>query len=500
MNALLLSGFGKNYTIPCLSAMGLILALFLSVANEAFAQKNIPPLSPMPSQTIVKQRLSAFNPEQAAKTISISLNKAHFIRLPKPIRDVVIANPDIANVIVKTPTDVYLVGKSLGITNVFFVDSDGRIADHVLVEVVSDISAARDAINALLPHANIDVKGIGDSLVLTGTVRSSRESVDAANVARRFVKEDTNVINMLRILKDLQVLLQVRVAEMARATIKNIGTSITFDRLLRNRSAILPNDIALATTSIFPAATAAAATGTITLNKLGLKTAAFEALERQGLIKTLAEPALTAISGETANFLAGGELPTPSGVDSSGNLIVDFREFGVALSFTPVVLDKNQISLRIATEVSRQSDENKLTLPFGTNNQTVDVVGLAIRRAESTVNLASGNSMMIAGLLQRDEVNQVDGVPWLKDLPVIGALFRSQAFEKNETELVVLVTPYVVRPLEPTTKLNLPTDGFVSASDVDSYLLGRLYKQYGQNKKAPEEIPIIQGPIGYIMR
>ena len=179
---------------------------------------------------------------------------------------------------------------------------------------------------------------------------------------------------------------------------------------------------------------------------------------------------------------------------------MDFREFGVALSFTPVVLDKNQISLRIATEVSRQSDENKLTLPFGTNNQTVDVVGLAIRRAESTVNLASGNSMMIAGLLQRDEVNQVDGVPWLKDLPVIGALFRSQAFEKNETELVVLVTPYVVRPLEPTTKLNLPTDGFVSASDVDIYLLGRLYKQYGQNKKAPEEIPIIQGPIGYIMR
>ena len=381
------------------------------------------------------------------------------------------------------------IGNWIGSVKKYFSEVQRNIS-----EVESDIDAARKAIAALLPHARIDVKGIGDSLVLTGTVRSSRESVDATNVARRFVKEDNNVINMLRILKDLQVLLQVRVAEMARATIKNLGTSTSFLRLLRNRAH------SLTTTSIFPASTAAAATGTITFNKLGLQTTTFEALERQGLIKTLAEPALTAISGETANFLAGGELPTPSGIDSQGNVIVDFREFGVALSFTPVVLDKNQISLRISTEVSRQADENKLVLPFGTNNQTVDVVGLSIRRAESTVNLASGASMMIAGLLQRDEVNQIDGVPWLKDLPVIGALFRSQAFEKNETELVVLVTPYIVRPLEPVSKLNLPTDGFISASDMDIYLLGRLYKKYGHSSATMEEIPIIQGPVGYIMK
>jgi len=469
----------------------LIFGMLLWMPKTTVAQEK--PIA-VPTVPVVGQTLAPDVTGLVAETISIPLNKAHFLQFGAPIRDVVIANPEIADVIVKTPTDVYLIGKSLGLTNVFFVAKDGQVARHILIEVESDIDAARKAIEALLPDANIDVKGIGDSLVLTGTVRSSRESSDAAAVARRFVQEDTNVINMLRVLKDLQVLLQVRVAEMQRTTIKNLSASTSFSRVISNRGQ------SLSTNTIFPAATTAAVTGTVTFNTLGLQTAAFTALERQGLIKTLAEPALTAISGETANFLAGGEIPTPSGVDAQGNLIIEFREFGVALSFTPVVLGKNQISLRISTEVSRQSDENKLVLPFGTANQTVDVLGLSIRRAESTVNLASGGSMMIAGLLQRDEFNQFDGTPWLKDIPIIGALFRSQAFTNNESELVVLVTPYIVRPVEPANTLNLPTDGFVSASDIDMYLFGRLYKQYGRSRGAAEEIPIIQGPVGYIMK
>ena len=252
--------------------------------------------------------------------------------------------------------------------------------------------------------------------------------------------------------------------------------------------------------AIVPSGAIPAVTGTVTFNKLGLQAAAFAALERQGLIKTLAEPALTAISGETANFLAGGEIPTPSGVDNQGRLIIEFREFGVALSFTPTVLDHDQINLRISTEVSRQSNENRLILPFGAANESVDVLGLSIRRAQSTVNLTSGTSMMIAGMIQRDEVNQTDGTPWLKDVPILGALFRSQAFQNNETELVVLVTPYIVKPVKPTNKLNLPTDGFASASDTDLYLLGRLYKQYSRNKSGRQKIPIIQGPVGYVLK
>ena len=488
-----MSGF-SIYVCRSVRIFGLVVGFVVAAWQPVISQEG--PKSPRssPIVPVSNETLTTDAPRLVAETISIPLNKAHFIHLAEPIRDVVIANPNIANVIVKTPTDVYLIGKSLGLTNLFFIRKNGQVARHILIEVESDIDAARNAIEALLPNANIDVKGIGDSLVLTGTVRSSRESADAASVARRFVKEDTNVINMLRVLKDLQVVLQVRVAEMQRTTIKNLSASTAFSRLIENRGQ------SLSTTAIFPADTTVQATGNVTFNTLGLQTTTFQALERQGLIKTLAEPALTAISGETANFLAGGEIPTPSGVDSSGNLIIDFREFGVALSFTPVVLDKNQISLRISTEVSRLADENKFVLPFGTASQTVDVLGLSIRRAESTVNLTSGGSMMIAGLIQRDEVNTVDGTPWLKDIPILGALFRSQAFERDESELVVLVTPYVVRPLEPTAKLNLPTDGFVSASDIDIYLLGRLYKRYGSSKRASEEIPIIQGPVGYIMK
>ena len=474
----------------------ILLGLTFSVLahGAVYAQNSMTPIVPEPLPLIEKKITLKDIPELNAETISIPLNKAHFIHLSEPVRDVIIANPNIADVLVKTPNNLYLIGKALGRTNVFLLGTDGKITRHIVIDIESDIVAARKAIKSLLPGANVDVKGIGDSLVLTGTVRSATESEDAATVARRFVEQDSNVINMLRILKDLQVLLQVRVAEMQRTTIKNLSASASFNKILRNRA------LNILTTAIVPSGSVPAIAGTVTFNKLGLQAATFAALERQGLIKTLAEPALTAISGETANFLAGGEIPTPSGVDNQGRLILEFREFGVALSFTPTVLDHDQINLRISTEVSRQSNENRLILPFGAANESVDVLGLSIRRAQSTVNLTSGTSMMIAGMIQRDEVNQTDGTPWLKDVPILGALFRSQAFQNNETELVVLVTPYIVRPVNPTNKLNLPTDGFASASDTDLYLLGRLYKQYSRNESGRQKIPIIQGPVGYVLK
>ena len=182
----------------------------------------------------------------------------------------------------------------------------------------------------------------------------------------------------------------------------------------------------------------------------------------------------------------------------SGNLLIDFRDFGVSLSFTPVVLSSNQISLRVATEVSRQAEVNKLVLPFGNANQTVDVIGLTVRRANSTVNLPSGGSLMIPGLLQADEFDQIDGVPWLKDIPVLGAFFRSPSFQRNETELVVLVRAFLVRPVGEGQELALPTDGFVPASDFDLFLMGRLYKQYAKPWN-PDEVPTLRGPFGYIM-
>ena len=195
------------------------------VSDVVHAQNSSTPIVPKPLTSVEKKLTSKDIPRLNAETISIPLNKAHFIQLPEPIRDVIIANPNIADVLVKTPNNLYLIGKALGRTNVFLLGADGQITRHIVIDVESDIIAARKAIKSLLPDANVDVKGIGDSLVLTGTVRSANESEDAATVARRFVEQDSNVINMLRILKDLQVLLQVRVAEMQRTTIKNLSAS-----------------------------------------------------------------------------------------------------------------------------------------------------------------------------------------------------------------------------------------------------------------------------------
>ena len=469
----------KRATSRVLLATVLGFAVWTAAVN---AQRVVP---------LTLEPLAAPNDVPPPQSIAVPLNKVHLVDLPEPVRDIIVANPEIVDAIVRTSQQVYLVARGLGTTNLFFVGQDGNIVLHVAVQVEIDLSAVRAAVTSLLPDANIDLAALNDNIVITGTVRSAKEAADASAIARRFVEEETDVINMVTVLEDQQVLLQVRIAEFQRSVLRNLGVATTFNKVIRG-------DRQISFTTSGGDAFASAVSGTIGLDFQGLVQTAFTALERQGLVKTLAEPTLTAISGQTANFLAGGEFPVPSGVDSQGNLLIDFRDFGVSLSFTPVVLSSNQISLRVATEVSRQAEENKLVLPFGNANQTVDVIGLTVRRADSTVNLPSGGSLMIAGLLQADEFNQIDGVPWLKDIPVLGTLFRSPSFQRNETELVVLVRAFLVRPVGEGQELSLPTDGFVPASDFDLFLMGRLYKQYAKTR-APDEVPTLRGPFGYIM-
>jgi pilus assembly protein CpaC len=214
-----------------------------------------------------------------------------------------------------------------------------------------------------------------------------------------------------------------------------------------------------------------------------------QALERNGLVRVLAEPNLTAVSGESAKFLAGGEFPVPAGVDTQGNIKIEFKPFGVGLGFTPVVLSDGRINLRLSTEVSQISNEQSVTL------QNLVVPGLSVRRAETSVELPSGGSLVIAGLLQNDIQKSIDGIPGLKDIPVLGALFRSSDFQNNETELVIVVTPYLVNAVN-EDQLRLPTDGFTPASDFDSYFLGQLHGVY-KRKATPGTS--LQGPFGYIM-
>ncbi len=456
--------------------------VWAAISAVASAQRVVP---------LALEPLAAPNEIPPPQSITVPLNKVHLVDLPEPVRDIIVANPEIVDAIVRTSQQVYLVARGLGTTNLFFVGNDGDVVLHVAVKVEIDRSAVRQAVASPLPDASIKLEALNDNIVITGTVRSAKEAVDASAIARRFVAEETDVINMVTVLEDQQVLLQVRIAEFQRSILRNLGVATTFNKVIRGGRTI-------SFTTSGGSAFASAVSGSIGIDFQGLGQVAFTALERQGLVKTLAEPTLTVISGQTANFLAGGEFPVPSGVDSQGNLLIDFRDFGVSLSFTPVVLSSNQISLRVATEVSRQAEENKLVLPFGTNNQTVDVIGLSVRRADSTVVLPSGGSLMIAGLLQADEFNQIDGVPWLKDIPILGALFRSPEFQRNETELVVLVRAFLVRPVGEGQELSLPTDGFVPASDFDMFIMGRLYKQYAKPWN-PDEVPTLRGPFGYIM-
>ena len=425
--------------------------------------------------------------EPAAADIALSLSKARLFELRVPVRDVIVANPEIADVIIRSPTQAYIVAKKLGETNIFFAGPDGKIVLNLRIRVIVELDGARQAMKALLPNANIEVQGVKGTIVLSGVVRSAKDSADAAAIARRFVEKDADIINMLRIIADQQVLLKMRIAEIQRNALRTLGATTSFARTRGGRTFTLD-------TTGAGAGIAATTFGTIfiPIQKLGFRTTTFSALEKRGLVKTLAEPALVAMSGETANFLAGGEFPVVTGVDSNNNPLIGFKKFGVALSFTPVVLANNQISLRIKTEVSRTSTENEVVVAG------VTVKGLTVRRADSTVTLNSGGSLMIAGLIQNDEFNQFDGVPWLKDLPILGALFRSHSFQQDESELIILVTAFLVHPVKPSLALSLPTDGFVPASDTDIYLLGQLYKRYSR-KKTPPEVHMLKGPIGYIM-
>jgi pilus assembly protein CpaC len=455
------------------------------LAPAGHAQRVVP-LSSEEGADVTADMAASSVPE----SVTIAFTKAKAIDLPVPIRDIIVANPAIADVVVQTPTQVFLIGHGTGATNIFFVGHDGNIVKHLVVNVEADLDAARAALQAVVPDGHIELRNVNGNVVMSGTVRSAEDALDAAHVVSRYVEYGdgsggARVINMLRINEDQQVLLQVHVSEMARTVLKTLGFNTNFDQALD-----APKNLAF-TTAILPSVTIPAiGAGTVLIDELGFGAVNFAALERQGLTKTLAEPTLTAISGETANFLAGGEVPVPSSIGLAGAVSFDFRQFGIVLSFTPVVLSEDQISIRVVVEVSQ--------LAPALTNAVSGIPGFTTRRAETTVTLPSGGSVMLAGLVQNDEFNTIDGVPGLKDLPIIGALFRSASYQRNETELVMIVTPYSIGSVDASEQLSMPTDGFVPAGEADMYLFGRLHQQYS-NRSAPLGVPSIFGPIGYSM-
>jgi pilus assembly protein CpaC len=436
--------------------------------------------------------------------LTLGLDKATIIELDIDAKDVLVSSPDIVDAVVKTPRRIFLLGTKTGQTNAFFFDAAGHQILALDIRVEKDVTDLSNLMKADLPNSAIEVSAINDNVVLTGTVGSALESTRAADLAASFTGDPKKVVNMLRVADGQQVMLKVRIAEMQRQIAKQFGINLSDSATIGtvpmqfstdNQFGLLGRALAdLSGGSIGPAVSGRnSITGT------------FKALETVGLLHTLAEPNLTAVSGETAKFLAGGEFPVPAGRDQQGNISIQFKQFGVGLSFTPVVLSSGRISLQLSTEVSELTNTGAFTLNGGTvtvNGTTVTTPGLTIpaldvRRAETTVELPSGGTFAIAGLMQHTTKQQINAFPGLKDLPVLGALFRSRDFQNNETELVVMVTAYLVSPTSEKALVS-PGDGFVVPSDPETILLGRLNTIYKANPKPLT--PQAAAPVGFVVR
>jgi pilus assembly protein CpaC len=425
------------------------------------------------------------------EVVPLTLNKTLELHLPSAVRDVIVGSPAITDVVVRSPTQLFLVGKSVGDTNVFLLDAAGKIIERFEVNVHPDTDSVKQVLNQLLSGEPIDVTGAGDSIVLTGSVSSDGVVQRATSIARRFVDQDAKVINMLRVANEQQVLLRVRVAEVNKSAIKNLGIDWNLNNIAIGGNGLL--NLGQTASTNFTNTVVGAATGAATgLGPIGSLDATLSVLEQQNLSKTLAEPNLVTVSGEASNILVGGEFPIPV-AEQNNTISVDFKQFGVALSFLPVVLDSGRISLKVGTEVS--SIDQAASIIVG----NLQIPGLKVRRATSVVELPSGGSIMMGGLLQNDVISGLNGLPGLMNIPILGQLFRSEAFQHNETELVIAVTALLVKPVQPKL-LALPTDGFAPASDLDMYFLGHLQNIYvKQPVPTGRNAPALQGPIGYII-
>ena len=434
------------------------------------------------------------------RQITLGVGKSLAIDLPRDARDVIVANPAIANAVVRSARRVFLIGVAVGQTNVFFLDAQGQQIAGYDVEISRDLAALRLALRSLAPGSNLEVRAINDGVMVSGQVATPLEAQQAIDVANRLVGDEKKVVNAIAIRGRDQVHLKVTVAEMQRTAIRQLGVNLqAFDptSTLQGASGNLGNAggfvYGLLTQGRFNVnnidpSPNAMVVGTRVGNNV--VTGTVRAFEETGLARTLAEPNLTAISGEQARFLAGGEFPIPVGRDRDGNITMQFKPFGVGLAFTPTVLSEGRISLRVGVEVSELSNE------FSLRTSSINVPGLRTRRADTTVELPSGGSIVMAGLIQEQTRQAVSGLPGMINLPIIGTLFRSRDYLRGETELVVIVTPYVVRPVSPN-QLARPDDNYRDASDPAGILIGRLNRIYGTAGAAPPQ-GRFSGPVGFI--
>jgi pilus assembly protein CpaC len=422
------------------------------------------------------------------------------VRLDKPASSVFLADPAIADIQVKSPTLVYVFAKKAGETTLFAVDQDDKLLASIRIAVTHNLSALEQGLRDFLPGAYIRVSSLGDAVVLSGTVTSAQQAEDARTLAARLAGGDANVINRIAVKGPNQINLRVRIAEVSRQTIKQLG--INWDAVFSAGS------FAFGLASGSPAF---AAGSFLSRNNVGGQAtdsifggfnsgnwdinAVVDALESEGLLTVLAEPNLTTTSGETASFLAGGEFPVPVPQDLN-TITIQFKQFGVGLAFTPTLLNDGRINMRIRPEVSQLTTTGEVRI------QGFTIPALTTRKAETTIELGSGQSFAIAGLIQNNLSHDIRRFPGLGDLPILGPLFRSDGFRRNETELVILVTPYIVKPISDSRMASLPIDGLVAPTDAERLGRDPLYRPQqpvGQATPAMSGGRRLVGTVGFTL-
>ena len=454
------------------SALGTAIAAVLVSAVAATA----------PAPAFAQASSSTYRPTQQ---VLLSVGEGQLISLPRNVVDVWTSNPGVADVNVSSPRQLGLFGKEAGEATVIATAADGSVVYGASVRVSQNINSVDQVLRSAMPEANISVTHIGQVAVMNGTVASPEDSAQAEQLVRMLLNPgvDTNSpnavlkitpVNRLKMATPLQVMLQVKIAEVSRSLTRGIGANLsTIDPTGGGFSFGLSRGRDLGDIETgFTAPEGMTSVGGLFRDVFGLDVAGVLDLnENNGLVTTLAEPTLVALSGETASFLAGGEFPIPTAQGINGTS-VEFKEYGVSLAFTPTVLEGGRISMRVRPEVSELSSAGSIKL------NGFEIPSLTTRRTETTVELGSGQSFMIGGLLSNGGNNSVEKTPGLGSLPIIGALFRSNSFRRNETELVIIVTPYLVKPVN-AGQIALPTDGFRSANTAERVLLDQPH--FGRN-------------------
>jgi pilus assembly protein CpaC len=462
-----------------------------------------------------------FTPGEAdaviARRVEISAGKSVVVDLPRDAKEVFVSNPQVANAVIRTARKVYLLAVSAGASTIIASDAEGRQIAALEVVVGREIDTLRQLLKAALPSSKVEVKPVADTIILSGEVDSPLEAQKAVDIAKGFVGASVvgtavvegKVINSLIIRSKDQVMLKVTVSEINRTVLKQLGVNINGTWQVAGQRFTFNNENPFSINgALNPGQIAAGQVGSLgtlpeglrTLGNTGsLRNVDLKAFERQGVMRTLAEPVIAAVSGETAKFTAGGEVPVLAGsncVQTAANLApvctqtYQYRPYGVQLVFTPVVLAEGRISIRVSTDVTDIDTERSFNTALG------NVPAFRVRKQDTTVELPSGGSLVTAGLIQNTSRQAINGLPGLMNIPILGSLFRSRDYQRQETELMMIVTPYIARPVAPSA-LARPDDGFIDASDPASNLMGRLNRIYGVAGNQRPHQPY-RGRVGFI--